>query len=70
MKGMLENMSEPMTELSYFECLDRVVEKSKVSIDRQTDRRMDGQMGRQTDRQIDRQTNRPTDKQTDRLTES
>ena len=38
---MLENMSEPMTELSYFECLDRVVEKSKVSTDRQTDRQTD-----------------------------
>ena len=30
MKSMLESANEPVTDLSYFECLDSVMEKSKV----------------------------------------
>lgn len=31
MKSMLESANEPVTDLSYFECLDSVMEKSKVT---------------------------------------
>nr|XP_034319992.1 talin-2-like [Crassostrea gigas] len=32
MKSMLESANEPVTDLSYFECLDSVIEKSKGQV--------------------------------------
>ncbi|XP_065933792.1 talin-2-like [Magallana gigas] len=36
MKSMLESANEPVTDLSYFECLDSVIEKSKLLGDSMT----------------------------------
>ena len=32
-KGILDNINEPVNDMSYFECLEGVMNKSKVSTD-------------------------------------